>query len=143
VENFEQLLGANGPICVHFTARNCSYPFRCNWFALLQEALYGGARRRAEGHDHWVPGSCRRVTLQAVDHLPPVAFGQRVRLPLRRQAKSLSGTRSETHPHQGVHTADQRQGGTLHQDTPGGVCLRHRLPDLRGTQPLATPLFGI
>jgi hypothetical protein len=41
VENFEQLLGANGPICVHFTARNCSYPLRRNWFALLQEALFG------------------------------------------------------------------------------------------------------
>ena len=41
VENFEQLLGANGPICVHFTAKNCSYPLRRNWFALLQEALSG------------------------------------------------------------------------------------------------------
>jgi hypothetical protein len=43
VENFEQLLGANGPICVHFTAKNCSYPLRRNWLALLQEALHGQA----------------------------------------------------------------------------------------------------
>jgi hypothetical protein len=63
VENFEQLLGANGPICVHFTARNCSYPFRCNWFALLQEAPisldgFGG------GHLHLLleDGACAILT---------------------------------------------------------------------------------
>jgi hypothetical protein len=39
VENSGQLLGANGPICVHFTARTCSNPLRCNWSGLIQEAL--------------------------------------------------------------------------------------------------------
>jgi len=30
----------------------------------------------------------------------------------------------------------------VHQNSPGGVGVRHRLPDLRGTQPMAAPLSG-
>jgi len=31
-------LGANGPICVHFTTRNRSDPLQRNWSDLIQEA---------------------------------------------------------------------------------------------------------
>jgi hypothetical protein len=40
VENSGQLLGSNGPICVHFNARNCPHPLRWKWFGLIQEALW-------------------------------------------------------------------------------------------------------
>jgi hypothetical protein len=63
VENFEQLLGANGPICVHFTAKNCSYPLRRNWFALLQEAQIK-AGRLPEGWDE-NPDRLRQKDLDA------------------------------------------------------------------------------
>ena len=46
VENSGQLLGANGPICVHFTARNSSHPLRRNWFGLIQEALLNANKPR-------------------------------------------------------------------------------------------------
>jgi len=38
VENSGRVLGANGPICVHFTIRNCSHPLHRSRFGLIQEA---------------------------------------------------------------------------------------------------------
>jgi hypothetical protein len=40
-ENSGLLLGTNGPICVHFTARNCPDPLLRNWSGLIQEAPNG------------------------------------------------------------------------------------------------------
>ncbi len=56
---------------------------------------------------------CSLMVFRAVDPLPPGFLGECLRLPLRGLAKSLSGTGSETDPHQELDAADQRQSGTV------------------------------
>ena len=45
-------------------------------------------------------------------------------------------------PQQLQHAMALRQGREVHQNTPGGMGLRHGVPDLRGAEPLATSLSG-
>jgi len=85
---------------------------------------------------------CHRMGVRARDQLPPVPLRLWLRLPLRGLASSLPGTGSKTDSQQGLNASDQRQSGTVHQDTPGEVGRPDRRSDIRRAQPLATPQPG-
>jgi len=57
-------------------------------------------------------------------------------------AKGLQRLGSQAHPHQALHTQNERQGRAIHQDPAGRMGVCHAVPDLRGTEPMASPLSG-
>ena len=54
--------------------------------------------------------------------------------------RSLQGAGAQAPPHTALHSTHQWKGGTLHPDRPARVGLRPYLPELRTTQPGASPL---
>ncbi len=55
-------------------------------------------------------------------------------------AKACRTLGAAAYPHQALHAKNERQGGTVHPDPLPGMGLRHAVPELRGTQPLAASL---
>jgi hypothetical protein len=55
-------------------------------------------------------------------------------------AKGLQRIGSQAHTHQALHPLNERQGRAIHQNPSGRMGVCHAVPDLRGTEPMASPL---